>query len=76
MDSTFKPDFLKGKTALITGGATGICYGIALAFLKYGAKVCIMSRKLKSIEEAVENLKRESGSSEIYGTTCDVRDFE
>lgn len=63
MDSTFKPNFLSGKIVLITGGATGICYGIALAFLKFGARVCIMSRKLKNIEEAVISLKKESGST-------------
>jgi len=45
MNTTFKEGFLKGKVVLITGGATGICYGIALAFLKFGARVCIMSRK-------------------------------
>lgn len=45
MDKTFKPDFLKGKTALVTGGATGICYNIAKGFMKYGCSVCIMSRK-------------------------------
>lgn len=76
MNSTFKEGFLKGKVVLITGGATGICYGIALAFLKFGARVCIMSRKQKNILEALETLKVESGSSEVYGTTCDVRKVE
>ncbi|KAL4466779.1 hypothetical protein ABPG74_010376 [Tetrahymena malaccensis] len=76
METTFKPGFLKGKIVLITGGATGICYGIALGFLKYGARVCIMSRKLPNIQAAIESLKKESGSSEIYGTTCDVRKLE
>lgn len=35
-----------------------------------------MSRKLKNIEAAVESLKKETGSSEIYGTTCDVRKYD
>lgn len=76
MDKTFQKDFLKNKVVLITGGATGICYGIALGFLKHGARVCIMSRKLKNIEAAIVSLKKESGSAEIYGTTCDVRKYE
>lgn len=76
MESTFKPGFLKGKVVLITGGATGICYGIALGFLKFGARVCIMSRKLKNIEKALVSLKEESGSADVFGTTCDVRKIE
>lgn len=45
MENTFKEDFLNGKVAIITGGATGICYVIAESYLKFGASVCIMSRK-------------------------------
>lgn len=55
--NTFKPNFLKGKIALITGGATGICYEIAHWYLKYGCTVCIMSRKKDVIEKAIVSLK-------------------
>ncbi len=49
MQNTFKQDFLKGKVVFITGGATGICFDIALSFAKFGCKVCIASRKEKNI---------------------------
>jgi peroxisomal 2,4-dienoyl-CoA reductase len=43
--SIFSENALKGKLALISGGGTGICYGIARQFLLHGARVYIISRK-------------------------------
>ncbi len=42
---------LSGKRALITGGASGIGYGIALAMLEAGAEVTVTARTTKSLEE-------------------------
>ncbi|KAK5090774.1 hypothetical protein LTR05_000950 [Lithohypha guttulata] len=48
---------LDGKVALITGGATGIGYYIAAAFMQAGAKqVILTSRKEDSLKEAVDRL--------------------
>lgn len=48
---------MKGKSIFITGGATGICYGISKAFLQHQAKVCIVSRKIVNIEAAIKKLQ-------------------
>ena len=48
---------LDGKTALITGGSTGIGYDIAAGFMQAGAaKVIIASRKKEGLEKAVKEL--------------------
>jgi peroxisomal 2,4-dienoyl-CoA reductase len=41
----FSKDILAGKTALVTGGGSGICKGIVRAFLDHGADVSIVGRK-------------------------------
>ena len=46
---------LDGKTALVTGGATGIGYMITHAMVSAGAKVYIASRKFEACEKAAES---------------------
>jgi peroxisomal 2,4-dienoyl-CoA reductase len=43
--SIFNKEFLKSKTALITGGGSGICKGIAIEFAAHGCKVVVMGRR-------------------------------
>jgi NAD(P)-dependent dehydrogenase (short-subunit alcohol dehydrogenase family) len=62
------------KVAIITGGNSGIGYGIAESLLKEGYKVAITSRSQKRADEAVEKLKGIGG--EIIGIEADVRNFE
>ena len=56
-DSPFN---LSGKLALITGGGTGLGFGISKAYLKAGAKVVITGRRESVLKEAVEKLKGKS----------------
>lgn len=49
---------MKGKLALISGGGTGICYGISKQFLLHGAKVYIISRKIDNVNNGVARLKK------------------
>src|SRR5947208_6194761 len=54
---SFRPDLLKGRAALITGGGTGICRGIALAFAAHGCDVAIASRKREHLEPTADDLR-------------------
>jgi|SRR5690606_27261559 len=66
---------MEQKTAIVTGGSTGIGYGIAAALVKEGINVAITSRSQERADQAVEQLKQE-GSGEVIGIAADVRRFE
>jgi peroxisomal 2,4-dienoyl-CoA reductase len=76
METVYKPNFLEGKVALMTGGRGGIMYGIAKSLLQHGATVCIMSRNEAQILKAVEQLKIDSKSDKCHGLKCDVRYYQ
>lgn len=66
---------MNDKAAIITGGNTGIGFGIAESLLKLGYNVAITSRSKERAEKAVEKLK-EIGGGEVIGVEVDVRRFE
>lgn len=71
---TFSDSALKGRVALITGGATGIGFGIAKAYAACGAKLVIASRNLERLEQAKAELQ--SSGAEVHVVQMDVRDYD
>jgi 2,4-dienoyl-CoA reductase [(3E)-enoyl-CoA-producing], peroxisomal len=69
----FRDGLLQGHVALVTGGGTGICKGIARAFARLGADVCITSRKPEVLTATAAELSAETGR-EILAVAADVRD--
>ena len=54
---SFAPGILEGKTAVVTGGATGIGSYIARMLASLGAKVGIVSRKEENLKAAGKLLR-------------------
>lgn len=59
---------VSGKTALVTGGGTGIGKMIASALARGGARVLICSRKLEVVEQAAAEINGLSAGDKAAGT--------
>ena len=64
---------LSGKTAVITGGASGIGLAIARRFAAHGAAIEIIDLQPATLETALHEL-RTSGHHRVHGEECDVSD--
>jgi 3-oxoacyl-[acyl-carrier protein] reductase len=64
------------KVAVITGGNSGIGYGIAQALLNEGYRVAISSRSQKRADEAAARLGEQAKPENILALEVDVRSFE
>lgn len=71
-ESVFQKDLLKGKAALVTGGGSGIGFGIATCLARVGCDVAIASRKPERLEAAAEHLR--SYDTRIAAVELNVRE--
>jgi peroxisomal 2,4-dienoyl-CoA reductase len=55
--SIFKENILKDRVALVSGGGSGICKGIALALAQHGAQVAVMGRKPEPLAQTVAEIE-------------------
>lgn len=67
-------DQFKGKTAFVTGGASGIGLALCRTFGQRGMNVAIADVEAAACAQAVETLRREGFRA--IGTACDVSDRE
>jgi NAD(P)-dependent dehydrogenase (short-subunit alcohol dehydrogenase family) len=70
----FEPFDLRGKTALVTGGNSGLGLGFATGVAKAGADVVIWGRRAESNETAAQELRRHG--VRVIAQAVDVSDEE
>ena len=66
----------QGKTAFITGGASGIGLGIAGAFVDEGMNVVIADLRQDHIDDALAEFDSRSKSEQVHAIRLDVTDRE
>lgn len=69
--SVFREGLLKGKVAIVTGGATGIGKAITEELLHLGCRVTIASRDEQKLKNATEELKKVYPN--ISYVACNIR---
>jgi NAD(P)-dependent dehydrogenase (short-subunit alcohol dehydrogenase family) len=65
---------VRGKTAFITGGASGIGLGMAEAFVKAGMKVVLADLRQDHIDAALAQFEREGRAGSVHAIRLDVTD--
>jgi NAD(P)-dependent dehydrogenase (short-subunit alcohol dehydrogenase family) len=63
---------LAGKTAFVTGGASGIGLALGRAFVQAGMNVMLADIETDALEAAIGSLR--GSQSEVRGIVCDVAD--
>jgi 2,4-dienoyl-CoA reductase [(3E)-enoyl-CoA-producing], peroxisomal len=72
MATVFQAGLFKGHAALVTGGGTGICRGIAAALAAHGCDVAILSRKAEHLDGTAAELRQHGVRT--LALAADVRD--
>ena len=71
---TFRDGLFAGQVGVVTGGGTGIGYGIAELLASLGMHVVLASRRLEHLEPAAERLRAAGGLASV--AALDVRDAD
>lgn len=64
---------LKGKTVVVTGGATGIGKAAVLEYLREGCNAAICGRRQEKLDEAVAYFKEQG--FDVFAMTADATDY-
>ncbi len=71
--SVFVTGLLKEKSALVTGGGSGIGAGIAKRLAEQGARVALVGRTLEKLESVAQEIRAAGGEASTH--PCDVREY-
>ncbi|KAJ3122026.1 hypothetical protein HK100_012157 [Physocladia obscura] len=73
-ESVFQKNLFVGKSAVVTGGGSGICLGMATALARHGAHVTIVGRTQSKLDNAKRGIEAEVIGARILALAADVRD--
>ena len=65
--ATFRDGLFSGQVALITGGGSGIGFGIAELLAALGGHVVLASRKPERLTQAAESIRASGGRASTVG---------
>jgi len=71
----YNKELLKGRKAIVTGGATGLGRAIAVGLSQVGAEVTIVSRNEDVLNNTAKEISSETGRKVSYDIV-DIRDIE
>lgn len=71
--SFFRPDVLKDKRILVTGGGSGLGAEIARGLAAHGATIYICGRREEVLKETAAQISQETGGK-VFAVACDIRD--
>lgn len=74
MTQAFAPNLLAGKSALVTGGGSGINLAIAKKLASQGASVALVGRTKEKLDAAAAEIREAGGKAAGY--PADVRDYD
>jgi NAD(P)-dependent dehydrogenase (short-subunit alcohol dehydrogenase family) len=74
MSEVFGKKILRAKTAVVTGGGSGINLAIAKRFAEHGAKVALIGRTKEKLDAAAAEIVDAGGIAS--GHAADVRDYD
>ena len=76
MNALMSTPRLDGRTALVTGGNSGLGFQTARHLARAGARVLLACRRLESADEAVRLLRQELPDAALYPLHLDLADLD
>jgi NAD(P)-dependent dehydrogenase (short-subunit alcohol dehydrogenase family) len=72
----YEVGWVKDKTILITGGASGFGAGYVRLWAKHGAAIIVGDINVEKGDALVREVRQETGNSKVHFVHCDVTDWQ